>query len=161
MPRSTDGTIYLLDTCVIVNFDDEHHFDATMISIMPLIASGNVRTSRKVMDELQSRWKPLYRKCSGTGLVLRKEFEMIQEVVTLAGTIAADYKLMRKPHMPGNPADPWLIALGKHYGYTVVSDERGRNSLGKIPGVCNAEGVRCIAPHAFASEVGITLRPRP
>jgi len=86
---------------------------------------------------------------------------MIQEVVTLAGEIAADYRLMRKPHMPGNPADPWLIALGKHYGYTVVTDERGANDLAKIPGVCNALGVRCIDRHAFASELGITLVPRP
>jgi len=113
------------------------------------------------MDELQSRWKALYKKCSRTGLVLRKQAEMIQEVVTLVGEIAADYRLMRKPHMPGNPADPWLIALGKHYGYTVVSDERGPNSAAKIPGVCRTLGVRCIDRHAFARELGITLTARP
>jgi hypothetical protein len=63
--------------------------------------------------------------------------------------------------MPGNPADPWLIALGKHYGYTVVSDERGATNLAKIPGVCNDLGVRCVDRHAFASELGINWRPRP
>jgi hypothetical protein len=41
-------------------------------------------------------------------------------------------------------ADPFVIALAKVHGYTVITEETGIGSLGKIPGVCNAMKVECI-----------------
>jgi hypothetical protein len=41
-------------------------------------------------------------------------------------------------------ADPFVIALAKVSGYTVITEETGIGSLGKIPGVCNAMKVDCI-----------------
>jgi hypothetical protein len=41
-------------------------------------------------------------------------------------------------------ADPFVIALAKVSNYTVVTEETGIGSLGKIPGVCNAMKVPCL-----------------
>jgi hypothetical protein len=41
-------------------------------------------------------------------------------------------------------ADPFVIALAKVAGYTVVTEETGVGNLGKIPGVCNVMKVPCI-----------------
>jgi hypothetical protein len=41
-------------------------------------------------------------------------------------------------------ADPFVIALAKVGGYTVITEETGPTSLAKIPGVCNAMKVECI-----------------
>lgn len=41
-------------------------------------------------------------------------------------------------------ADPFVIAMAKVHGYTVITEETGPTSLSKIPGVCNAEKIDCI-----------------
>ncbi|MGY4198960.1 hypothetical protein ACVIM9_008301 [Bradyrhizobium sp. USDA 4520] len=41
-------------------------------------------------------------------------------------------------------ADPFVIALAKVSGYTVITEETGIGSLGKIPGVCTAMKIECI-----------------
>lgn len=41
-------------------------------------------------------------------------------------------------------ADPFVIALSKVAGYTIVTEETGPTSLSKIPGVSNAMKVECI-----------------
>jgi hypothetical protein len=41
-------------------------------------------------------------------------------------------------------ADPFVIAQAKVNGYTVITEETGIGSLGKIPGVCAAMKVECI-----------------
>jgi hypothetical protein len=41
-------------------------------------------------------------------------------------------------------ADPFVIALAKVNGHTVITEETGPTSLSKIPGVCNAMNVPCI-----------------
>jgi len=41
-------------------------------------------------------------------------------------------------------ADPFVIALAKVGGYTVITEETGPTSLAKIPGVCNAMKVEWV-----------------
>jgi hypothetical protein len=41
-------------------------------------------------------------------------------------------------------ADPFVIALAKVSGHTIITEETGIGSLGKIPGVCKAMKVGCI-----------------
>jgi len=41
-------------------------------------------------------------------------------------------------------ADPFVIALAKVSGHTVITEETGPTSLSKIPGVCNAMKVECV-----------------
>ena len=41
-------------------------------------------------------------------------------------------------------ADPFVIAMAKVNGYTVITEETGPTSLKKIPGVCNAMKIDCI-----------------
>jgi len=41
-------------------------------------------------------------------------------------------------------ADPFVIALAKVNGHTVITEETGPTSLSKIPGVCNAMKVECV-----------------
>ena len=45
-------------------------------------------------------------------------------------------------------ADPFVIALAKVNGYTVITEETGPASLAKIPGVCNAMQVACMRSDA-------------
>ena len=52
-----------------------------------------------------------------------------------------------------DPADPWLIGCAKHYGYTLVTDQRPASTK-KIPYVCRQQGVdvRCITGTELVSK---------
>ena len=41
-------------------------------------------------------------------------------------------------------ADPFVIAMAKVGSFTVVTEETGPGSLGKIPGVCSTMKIKCI-----------------
>lgn len=62
-------------------------------------------------------------------------------------------------------ADPWLIAIAKEKGYTIVTSELPVPSLNKvnpsrnvkIPDVCKQLNVRCIDMNQFFKEVGLSV----
>lgn len=79
------------------------------------------------------------------------------DVVEWAGRIADDFEFLFDLTGSKNPdpADPWLIACAKVYGYTLVTDER-QSSTKKIPFVCRQQGldVRCIGGLTLIEELG-------
>ncbi|KRQ01284.1 hypothetical protein AOQ73_18185 [Bradyrhizobium pachyrhizi] len=63
--------------------------------------------------------------------------EQVDHIVnTYTGLVAAGKEKFQ--------ADPFVIALAKVEGHTVITEETGIGSLSKIPGVCNAMKVDCI-----------------
>ncbi|WP_284273954.1 DUF4411 family protein [Bradyrhizobium iriomotense] len=61
-------------------------------------------------------------------------------------------------------ADPFVIALTKVNGYTVITEETGIGSLGKIPGVCAAMKVALCCSTMFTispTTIGILARVFP
>jgi nucleotide-binding universal stress UspA family protein len=56
-------------------------------------------------------------------------------------------------------ADPFVIALARRHGLTVVSEERrsGNPSAPKIPNVCAARGVRCVNLLGLMADLGWTF----
>lgn len=62
-------------------------------------------------------------------------------------------------------ADPWLIAISKEEGYTVVTSEQpvtnlnqGRPSRNaKIPDVCHQLNVNCIDMNQFFREINLSV----
>ena len=61
-----------------------------------------------------------------------------------------------------DPADPWLIAVAKVHGFTLVTDE-GRNSPKRIPMTCDLDELKCRCingPH-FLVETGIVPEINP
>ena len=62
-------------------------------------------------------------------------------------------------------ADPWIIAIAKELGLTIVTEEQKVPNLGqgnpvksaKIPDICDDWGVRCISRNDFFEEVKLTV----
>lgn len=62
-------------------------------------------------------------------------------------------------------ADPWIIAIAKELGLTIVTEEQKVPNLGqgnpvksaKIPDICGDWGVRCISRNDFFEEVKLTV----
>ncbi len=62
-------------------------------------------------------------------------------------------------------ADPWIIAISKELGLTIVTEEQKVPNLGqgnpvksaKIPDICDDWGIRCISRNDFFEEVRLTV----
>ena len=62
-------------------------------------------------------------------------------------------------------ADPWLIAIAKSQGFTIVTEELRNPSLNaknpsknaKIPDVCDQLGIRCISMNTFFEEIHLNV----
>lgn len=150
---------YLLDTDVLGHIQD--HTDSTRIfdEIIEGIHAGKVKTVRQVLDELR-RFPEAYKKLSP----VRAKFEIapplqfceeVSEVIEKVNELAPG---LYEPFGGKNPdpADPWLIAVAKVHGLTLVTDEN-RYSPKRIPMVCDLPEIKCeciTGPH-FLVETGI------
>jgi hypothetical protein len=153
------SAVFVLDTSVLVNFDDEHDLDGVLLALKPTIDGKAVVTIPKVMAELNSKWKHIYRLLKPLKVCVNKRTEMSPDVIKLAGELVVRSRLMKRPFLPGDPADPWVVAVCKVHGWTAVTDEKG-GGVSKIPGVCKREGVTCLDRHEFAQALRITLPAR-
>lgn len=156
---------YLLDTDVLGHIQDDPDSTRIFEEIIEGIEAGRVKTVRQVLDELK-RFDEAYSKLSP----VRAKFEIepsrqfCSEVSEVIECIA-DLKPSLFEQFGGknpDPADPWLIAVAKVHGFTVVTDERP-NSPKRIPMVCDRSDIRSkwiSGPH-FLVETGIILNIRP
>lgn len=72
-------------------------------------------------------------------------------------TILEEFPGLIDPSKTKSDADPFLIALAKTTGWTVVTSELPRTSPGgrpKVPDVCKSRGVECISLIEFFRERG-------
>lgn len=146
-------TTYLIDTDVLVKLDQLPNYPAVLAAMRLGCDAGTVRTVSQVFDELKrfakpyEEWRPLKKK-----MVIRQD---LSEIYAIAGLIAEDFPFLfdQTGNKNRDPADPWLIACAKHYGYTLVTGER-QNSSVRIPYVCRQQGinVNCLGPTDFMTE---------
>lgn len=155
---SGKGVVYLIDTCVWVSFNDEHTLSDVLGQLAPLAQAGQIKTHRKVLDELKRRWKPVHKEVKKLPIQLKSGIEMAPEVVSLAGVLLHTYPFLGRALSPQNHADPWIIAVAEVNGWTVVTDDgAGRRPSRSVMGVCGKRGVPCLNRHQFANALNITL----
>lgn len=150
---------YVLDSNVFINMQRHHPLDvfgSLWAKMADNIDSGAVISCGEVLDELSIgnddliKWAKLRNGAfltSGADVqrIVREILRKYPELVT--GTRKA------------NGADPFVIALAKQKGCTLVSDETwaGSGQPVKIPNVCYAYGVRLIKFVDFLREVKISI----
>lgn len=145
---------FLLDTDVFVHIQSHPESESIYDSLIEQAKAGNVKTIRQVFDELK-RWAAPYQKLSPH----RKSFlipDAEQYSVEVAEFVEmvqdkASYLCCATGGNNPDPADPWLIAVAKALGYTLVTDEKKGSSV-KIPAACKIPEIKCpciSGPHFF------------
>ena len=150
---------YVLDTNVFINMQRHHPFDvfgSLWAKMADVIDSGTVISCGEVLDELSIgndeliRWAKLR-----NGMFVTSGAD-VQRIVR---EILHKYPELLTGTRKANSADPFVIALAKQKGCTLVSDETwaGSGQPVKIPNVCESYGVRLIKFVDFLREVKIRI----
>lgn len=150
---------YLIDTDAIAHVENRPDSESVIRGMLAQVDGGQLKTVEQVLDELK-RWPAIHDMFNRRRRVMIVR-QYIAPVMTLAGQISDDFPFLydltgsRNP----DPADPWLIACSKHYGLTLVTDER-QLSEKKIPFVCRQQSlrVRCISGPNYFVEAGIAVK---
>lgn len=154
MPATeTEGhRVYSLDTSTLMDWQARFYptdvFVGLKTRIEELIADGKLRAPQIVKEELAAVGTPAVKSWakSQTGLFVPLEPQLQKETAT----IQARYPELADVKSRHESADPWVIALAKMRGWTVVSQETSANEKRKppksyyIPDVCRDLGVPCI-----------------
>ena len=154
--RVRGAVAYLIDCDAIAHLDGVAHCNTVLTGLKKLILADTLKTVDQVYDELR-RWPHIQAEFKP----IKEQFLCDQyqtEIASLAGQISEDFEFLydltgsRNP----DPADPWLIAVSKILGWTLITDER-KASTKRIPYVCRQQSinVRCINGPEFFAEVGI------
>lgn len=110
----------------------------------------------QVFDELK-RW-PEVRDLFWPHREIMRAYQYTPEVLDWVGRISDNFEFLYDLSGAKNPdpADPWLIACARVYGYTLVTDERP-TSTKKIPFVCRQQGVDvpCINGGDLLGQLGL------
>ena len=145
---------YIIDTDAIVHIADRPNGDAVYLTMIQMVHSGELKTVEQVIDELR-RWPEI----QALFKPLKKEMlveQYIPEINALVGFVSENFDFLFDLTGTKNPdpADPWLIGCAKHYGYTLVTDERKRSTK-RIPFVCRQQGVdvECIDGTEFVWKI--------
>ena len=125
------------DTSSLANISSEDAVEAAWNLVVRLICEGRIKTVPFVMDELERVDPQAYQRVNPyrDELVVRNTPEILLE----AGRITRKYPNMSRARGRYDIADPWVIAVGKLHGYTVVTDEGLKRR--KMPRVCEKEGI--------------------
>ena len=131
---------YLIDTDAIVHIADRPNGEAVYATLIQLIQKGELKTVEQVFDELR-RWPEIQSKFLPHKKAMLVD-QYIPDVTLHVGFVSENFEFLFDLTGAKNPdpADPWLIGCAKHYGYTLVTDER-KTSTKRIPYVCRQQGV--------------------
>lgn len=160
-----DGTIYLVDTDVLVLIhlrNDSQHIYGGLIKF---IKDGIVKTVRQVPGELR-RFGAQFKIISphSKDLVIAPKLQYTEDVKGRIQYLGenAPYLWEQTGYKNPDPADPWLVAVGSAHDYTVVTNERQRSSKG-IPAACRLPDTKCRCIHGahFLIEVGLVTEIDP
>lgn len=147
---------YLVDTDALVHIADRA--DATRIyaAMTGHCRTSNILTVHQVFDELKRF--PHVRTKFWPHKAAMKVDQYCDEVMEFVGYISDNFEFLYDLSGAKNPdpADPWLIACSKVFGYTLVTDERPLSTK-KIPYVCRQQSVqvRVINGPDLLQELGI------
>lgn len=154
------SALYLIDTCVLVNFRDMHGDSQNLWDQFGLLIDiGMVKTVRQVWDELERRFPDIHDR-----LKPRRKTFLIPDGTTYSADVVSEVRAIRGLHPglydplgAGNPADPFLVAVGRIESAIVVTDERqmGKRHKQKIPFVCAQRNVGWMDRLGFFQALGI------
>jgi hypothetical protein len=133
---------YCIDTSALIAAWYERYKPNRFPKLWELISHGRLVSSSLVLRECsKQRSEELHAWLKPRDTMFLSPDEAVQVQVdyivnTYTGLLAAGKEKFQ--------ADPFVIALAKVSGHSVVTEETGPTSLSKIPGVCNAMKVECI-----------------
>lgn len=157
---------YLLDVDVLAHIQRRPDSNFIFEGIVEGIEAGRVKTVRQVASGEMKKWKEAFAALHPhhANFELTAEQQYCMEVKSLIDTVNDLAPDLYEPFGGKNPdpADPWLIAVARHYGFTLVTDENP-NSRTKIPMVCDYPELkcRCISGPHFHWETGIVKEYKP
>jgi predicted nucleic acid-binding protein len=136
MPRPD----YLVDTSSWIALNERPDIETVWPIIEALIIAERLFSPGLVINEVVSARELIQPYID----VLRQCDRNDAEFLLTAGRIARKYRRLAKPDGRKTKADPFIIALAKLDGYTVVAEESLKRSFGKLPGVCDREQLKCV-----------------
>ena len=150
---------YVLDANVFINMQRHHPLDvfgSLWGKMAEAIDSGIVISCGEVLDELSLGNDDLVKWAKSRGVAFITSGTDVQRIVR---EILQKHPELVTGTRKANSADPFVIALAKQEGCTLVSDETraGNGQPIKIPNVCEAYGVRFIKFVDFLREVKISI----
>jgi hypothetical protein len=139
------GKRYLIDTDVLVHIRKRKDSDRIYAALSKAAHEGWARTVKQVPDELE-RWKGAYPKVQPfkRKLIVPAKEQYCVAVRRMNDIVQDNAPFLFEPAGGKNPdpADPWLIAVAKVHGYTVVTNESPHSSV-KIPAACKLPAINC------------------
>ena len=150
---------YVLDTNVFINMQRHHPLDifsSLWSKMAEAIEAGDVISCSEVLDEISIGNDELIEWAKQKKEAFLTSEVDVQQIVR---DILKNHPALVTGTCKANNADPFVIALAKHKGYTLVSDETraGNGQPVKIPNVCEAYGVRLIKFVDFLREIKINI----
>lgn len=156
---------FLVDSDVLGHVQERSDHDSIYEGIIEGIQQGKVKTVRQVLGELK-RFKIAFGKLNphktmfevAPALQYCKDVSDTIEVIT--NTVGDLFQQLGGKNP--DPADPWLIAVAKVHGFTLVTDEYPYSPK-RIPGVCKLGAINCpcIRGPQFLVETGIVTQMDP
>ena len=146
---------YVFDTNIFINLKNKYPSDISVFAplwgkIETLFDSGIIISSDEVIEEIQKGNDDLESWAKAHDNSFYPSDESIQIIVK--EILQKFGALVTKPKKP-NSADPFIIALAKQKGCTVVTEEgHGTEINPTIPYVCNSYGIKCIKLMDFLRE---------
>lgn len=152
--------MYVFDCDELANLHIREDVESIWQTFVTLVDSGMIKTISQVFCELEKfdpalkRYKPLK-----TMMCLSAADQYSDSVTQIMDNIEAvtpnliDFMGLKGPC---DPSDPWLVAVGAAYGWTVVTHEKqsGRRIARSIFTACEALGVTCWNLDQFLTKSG-------
>ncbi|AWN18760.1 MULTISPECIES: DUF4411 family protein [Streptococcus] len=165
---------YLLDSNIYINFYDRYYrkeFFPSFWQKLPKLLNENVIipkivVSENYQNEAFKAWlSENYNKDLLDHRDYAQEWGEVLEHIQTCGFYKQEALIADKGWAHEKIADPWLIAISKEEGYTVVTSEQpvtnlnqGRPSRNaKIPDVCHQLNVNCIDMNQFFREINLSV----
>lgn len=143
MSEDQQEYLYLLDTNVLSSISRHPDVDELLAGIFELAIAGQVKTIRQVFRELE-KYKIAFDKIKDhkPNLLIPTAEQMDKKVKALIEVVQDEAPYLSDPTGAIDAADPWLVAVAKAHGYTLVTDEKPNSPI-KIPAACQNPLLKC------------------
>jgi Domain of unknown function (DUF4411) len=148
-----DSEVYLIDSSAWFNIDLRDDCGQVWQRIYQLIAEKRIVICAEVFDEIRN--STVYERIKLHEAAL-KEGDLAStdlEYLQLIGKITHEHPSMSRARSRKFAADPYVVALAKLQGYTVVADESRARVNRKIPGACRKLDVCCLTLEEFVEKI--------
>lgn len=153
---------YLIDADVLIVIRDRNDSGKIYDELIHMAHRGRLKTVRQTFDEIKNYDPPfaiLKDHREKFQITAEQQFDpRVSAYIDWLGDNALQLWEQTGGKNP-DPADPWIVAVGATYGYTVVTNESPRSPV-KIPAACRMPHIncRCIRGPHFLLEVGIVTQ---